>query len=366
MTAASRLTLPAGTHVAFGVPWDGYRMAVSTVMVRVLVDAVEWAGVSRDDLLRPLKIDPARLTEADGRFDPEEFARLQMHAMDLTRDEALGFHIAERTPDSAFDLIGHLVSHAPTLREALGLCAQFQRLIMDDTHITLSETGATATLHYQFGRTFERSDRMQAEFVVAAFLRFVRVFGGPSVAPQVASFEHARPAHHAEYVRLFGEVARFSQSETKLTFDRALLDRAQLHQNPGLYSVLRAQAERVLERVARGTRPADQVGRYLRARPPAKIPDLSTAAKDLGLSARSLRRRLAEDATSYRSLVRATLEASAGHMLLNPMHSIQETAHAMGFSNVGAFHRAFKRWTGMTPAQYRERRGGHPGDPEKQ
>src|ERR1019366_8491280 len=104
MTAASRLTLPAGTHVAFGVPWDGYRMAVSTVMVRVLVDAVEWAGVSRDELLRPLKIDPARLAEADGRFDPEEFARLQMHAMDLTHDEALGFHIAERTPDSAFDL----------------------------------------------------------------------------------------------------------------------------------------------------------------------------------------------------------------------------------------------------------------------
>src|ERR1019366_6548123 len=205
-----------------------YRMAVSTVMVRVLVDAVEWAGVSRDELLRPLKIDPARLAEADGRFDPEEFARLQMNAMDLTRDEALGFHIAERTPDSAFDLIGHLVSHAPTLREALGVCAQFQRLIMDDTHIRLSETGTTATLHYQFGRTFERSDRMQAEFVVAAFLRFVRVFGGPSVAPQVASLENARPAHHAEYVRLFGDVARFGQSETKLTFDRAMLDRAQL------------------------------------------------------------------------------------------------------------------------------------------
>jgi AraC-like DNA-binding protein len=337
VTAAGGLLLPAGIPVAFGVPLGGYRMAVSTVMVRILVDAVEWAGVSRDELLRPLKI-----------------------------DEALGFHIAERTPDSAFDLIGHLVSHAPTLREALSVCAQFQRLIMDDTHITLSETGASATLHHQFGRTFERSDRMQGEFVVAAFLRFIRVFGGPSVAPQVASFEHARPAHHAEYVRLFGDVVRFSQRETKLTFDRALLDRPQLHQNPGLYSVLRTQAERVLERVAPDTRPADQVGRYLRARPPAKIPDLSTAAKDLGLSARSLRRRLAEDATSYRLLVRATLEASAGHMLLNPMHSIQETAHAMGFSNVGAFHRAFKRWTGMTPAQYRERRGGHAGEPEKQ
>ena len=340
-------------------------MSVSTVMVRVLVDGVERAGVPRDELLRPQNIDPARLAEVDGRFELEEFGRLQMRAMDLTRDEALGLHIAEHTHDSAFDLIAHLVSHAPTLREAFGVCAQFQRLIMDDSQITLSETGTTAKLQYQFARTFERSDRMQAEFVVAAFLRFVRVFAGPGVEPQVASFEHARPAHHREYTRLFGDAARFSQSRTELAFDRPLLDHAQLHQNPELYSLLRSQAERALERVATGLRPADQIERYLRARSPARIPDISTAARDHGLSARSLRRRLAADATSYRSLVRATLEASAGHMLRDPRRSIQETAHALGFTNVGAFHRAFKRWTGMTPAQYRERRGGDGADPEK-
>jgi AraC-like DNA-binding protein len=340
-------------------------MSVSTVMVRVLVDAVERAGVPRDELLRPQNIDPEGLAEVDRRFDLEEFATLQMRAMDLTRDEALGLHIAERTHDSAFDLIGHLVSHAPTLREAFALCAQFQRLIMDDSHLTLSETGTTAALHYHFARTFERADRMLAEFVVAAFLRFVRVFAGPGVMPQIASFEHARPVHHREYARLFGDVARFSQRTTALTFDRALLDRAQLHQNPGLYSVLRTQAEHALERVAVAPRTADQVERYLRARPPARIPDISTAARDLALSARSLRRRLAADATSYRSLVRATLEASAGHMLRDPRHSIQETAHAMGFSNVGAFHRAFKRWTGMTPAQYRGQRGGDATEGEK-
>jgi AraC-like DNA-binding protein len=340
------------------------RMSVSTVMVRVLVDAVERAGAAREELLGSLNIDAARLAEVDGRFDHEEFAALQMRAMDLTRDEALGLHMAERTHDSAFDLIAHLVSHAPTLREAVGLCAQFQRLLMDDAHIALRETGASATLHYHFARRFDRADRMQAEFVLAGFLRLARVFGGPSVAPWAASFEHARPAHHREVARVFGEVVRFGQRTTGLTFDRAVLDRPQLHQHPALFTLLRSQAERALERVAVGLRPAEEVQRYLLARPPARIPDISTAARDLGLSARSLRRRLATDATSYRSLVRATLEASAGHLLRDPKGSIQQTARALGFSNVGAFHRAFKRWTGMTPSQYRERLDGPAVDRE--
>ncbi len=197
---------------------------------------------------------------------------------------------------------------------------------------------------------------MQAELVLAGFLRLVRVFGGAGLTPHAAAFEHSRPAHHREYARMFGDVVRFGQHTTALTFDRAVLDRSQLHQHPELFALLRSQAERALERVSTGLGPADKVKRYLLARPPARIPDLATAARDLGLSARSLRRHLAAEATSYRSLVRATLEASAGHLLRDPNRSIQETAGALGFSNAGAFHRAFKRWTGMTPAQYRERR----------
>jgi AraC-like DNA-binding protein len=340
-------------------------MGVSSIMVRVLVDAVERAGVARDEFLRSENIDAAQLTEVDGRFDLKTFATLQIRALDLTRDEALGLHIIDRIHDGAFDLISHLVSHAPTLREAVSLCAQFQRLIMDDSHVTLTETGTTAALECYFARTFERADRMQAEFILAGFLRFVRVFGGVGLVPIAASFEHARPAHHREYTRLFGDGVRFNQPVTALVFDRAVLDRVQLHQHPELLAMLRSQAERALDRVATGLGPADQLKRYLLARPPARIPDISTAARDLGVSPRSLRRRLAEEGTSYRSLVREILETSAGHMLRDPKQSIQETAYALGFANVGAFHRAFKRWTGLTPMQYRERRGGAAEDPAK-
>ena len=122
-------------------------MSISTILVRVIVDAVEKTGVLRDEFLRSLKIDPARLSRAEGRFDLEEFVRLEVRALDVTQDEALGLHIAERAPVTAFDLMSHLTSHAPTMREAFRLVVQFQHLLMDDCHIALKERGGSATIH---------------------------------------------------------------------------------------------------------------------------------------------------------------------------------------------------------------------------
>jgi AraC-like DNA-binding protein len=329
-------------------------MGLSAVLVRVIVDAVERAGVDRVALLAAAGIDERRLALAEGRFELAELVAVETHALDLTGDEALGLHIGEQVSEASMDLLAHVASHAPTLREALELCSQFQRLAFDDCRLCLQEKGTVATLRYEFARSTPRVDRMHAEFVIAGLSRLVRTFVGAKPVVFGASFEHARPVYAAQYTRPFGESVHFGARATELEFDRNGLDRPQLHQHPQLYSVLRAEAERALERVTAGQRPSDEVRRYLLARPPARIPDAATAARDLGISERSMRRRLAADNTSYRELVRAALETSAGHMLRDPNRSIQETAHALGFSDAGAFHRAFKRWTGRTPKQYRD------------
>ena len=87
---------------------------------------------------------------------------------------------------------------------------------------------------------------------------------------------------------------------------------------------------------------------------PPQRADMSTVARALGMSVRSLRRRLAEEGKSYNDLANEALAAVAKQLLRDKRRTIQETAYDLGFSDTSTFHRAFKRWTGMTPSTFRE------------
>lgn len=327
---------------------------MSTFIVRALVEVVERSGVTRATLMAAAQLDVARLDDILGGFAFPEFVALEERALDLTGDDGLGLRLAEQSTEAAFDIVAHLATHAPTLRDAIGLCVQFQRLLMEGTALTVSERGDSASVRCEFPRSNLRGDRLLAEFVMGGFTRMIRTFTGHDARLRAVSFEHPRPPHARAYARAFGGAERFSQPFTGLEFDRALLDRRQLHHHPELYSILHSNAETKLEQMARGERFVDRVRQYLLSVPPKRLPDMASVARDLGLSPRSLRRRLADDGMSYKALVQSVLAIRATQLLSDPNRTIQETAAEMGFSDPSAFQRAFKRWKGMTPGQFKD------------
>ena len=327
---------------------------VSTFIVRALVEVVERSGVTREALMAAAELDVTRLDDILGGFGFPELVALEERALDLTGDEGLGLRLAEQSSEAAFDVVAHLTTHAPTLRDAVALCIQFQRLLMEGTALTLRERGDSATVRCEFPRSTPRGDRMLAEFAMGGFARMIRSFAGHAAKLRAVSFEHPRPPHARAYARAFGGAERFSQRFTGIELDRALLDRRQLHHHPELYSVLHGDAATKLERMARGKSFVDRVKQHLLSVPPKRMPDMAGVARDLGLSTRSLRRRLADDGASYKALVQSVLELRATQMLGDPNRTIQETAAEMGFSDPSAFQRAFKRWKGMTPGQFKE------------
>ena len=132
-----------------------------------------------------------------------------------------------------------------------------------------------------------------------------------------------------------------------------LLSRASRYSNPRLKAILTNEADRIIQRLERPMTCAERVREWLAARAPGDAPTMSVAAEQLGMSVRSLRRSLSEQAVCYPKLLEETRVAFAKRLLEDSARSIYQVAFDMGFSDPTAFHRAFRRWTGMTPLQYR-------------
>jgi AraC-like DNA-binding protein len=329
-------------------------MSVSVNFAHVLAEAVEAAGISRENLLKTAAIDAARLADVDGRLGHDEYARLLTAALDLTGDEALGLHMGERTGPARFGVFGHVVSHAGTMREALAGLLRFIRLATDDDPgSVLQEQRDRAILAYRGPPPASRCGRARAEFAMVGYLRIVRHFAGTRRTLESAQFEHDAPAYRAEYARIFGGTVRFRGEFTGIVFDRRLLDYPRHPRQVEEYAAMESLAQRKLTRMTRGGGLAPRLLEYLAAQPLSAQADSNAAARWSGVSARSLRRKLEEEHTSFTRLLTEARSIAAKRMLEDPARSIGEITYALGFSETSAFYRAFKRWTGMTPAAYR-------------
>jgi AraC-like DNA-binding protein len=253
--------------------------------------------------------------------------------------------------ESSFGLLSHLVAHASSLRHAIELVSQFHGLLVDDVAIALDEHTGTARLRCKLYAPIETS---VVELIIAGLVRMLRTFGCGAHEIHDVCFEHGRPAHHHAYSAAFGGAERFAQPFTGIEFAAHALDRPHMHWQPELQALMRAEAERGMQRLSRSLTCAERVRAWLAGRRDRQVPDMAVASRELGISVRSLRRRLEEEGTSYRELTQSMIYESACSMLRNPDLTLQAIAHALGFADSSTFHRAFMRWAGQTPLAYRD------------
>jgi AraC-like DNA-binding protein len=327
--------------------------AVSGVLLRALADVSLQHGISPEALFQEEEKVFMACEPVETRVPLSEYRRLLGRAIALTGEPAIALRAGHYASESAFDLLAPLVAHVPTLRDGIREIRQFQSLFFTGAYLHLTEHSGVARLRWEFPRAHEPSDRCIAEFLMAGMVRMLRAFGCGRGDLHAARFEHRAPSYRQAYSSIFQGTERFSDKLTGLEFAAHLLDRPHLHSNPGLQTLIRAEVERRLARVSRPTTLVDRLRAYLRNQPAARVPDMAEAAQDLGVSVRSLRRRLSEEGLSFRVLIQELQCAHACAMLRNADLTLQGVAHALGFADAASFHRAFKRWTGRTACEYR-------------
>jgi AraC-like DNA-binding protein len=198
--------------------------------------------------------------------------------------------------------------------------------------------------------------RHPSECLLAVLLRVARRTTGSNLRPAAVAFRHAAPPEASVHHRVFGVLPRFAQPHHELAFHRAALDTPHVAPDAGLVSL----AERHLERQTDELPPVEtfpgRVRRVLLEELQLGEPTLARVAARLRMSERTVQRRLGDDGTSMQALLDEVRCQIAVRQLAGSRRTIAEISYAVGFAEVRAFHRAFKRWTGLTPAAYRQSR----------
>jgi AraC-like DNA-binding protein len=337
---------------------------VGVSLVRALVEEVCRRGHDGRALLVAAGISPTIVEDPEARIEGGPYDLLQELALSTTGDPALGLHMGENASVSAFNLAGQIASQSVTIRDALDALLTYYRLVADTSAPRLVEDGDLAHIVFEIVRSPNPlCNRLRQEFGVtrteAIGLAFFR--GRPLRRDLEVWFEHARPPYAAEYTRIFGGRERFDRPHAGFVIPRGfldeLLDARQVHHDVRLSRLLKSQADDWLARLDANEGFAGKIRRMIvQSFPDLPPPQLDGAAQRLGISGRVLKRRLQQEGQSFKLVVGAAMHELACAMLAKPHVTVKETAHRLGFSEPSAFQRAFKRWTGVTPKEWRRSR----------
>jgi AraC-like DNA-binding protein len=340
-------------------------MNVSITIVRAIVDELQRRGVPPAEVCARAGFEPEELADATARISVERYEKAVSAALALSSDPALGLRVAWSAPAGALHVVGHLLVNCESMRDAIDQFFRFSPLILEGTSWSLSEDGDLARFVYaqQLVAAPEHA-RFDAEFCLTLVLKLGFQLIGREAPPTLVRFRHTTPPYARDYEPIFGTAVVFEQETNEIVFKRKYLDLPQMHRDETVRELLRGRAEDLLARRGADELP-HRIGALLRGDSNLATLDVGQLAQRLGITPRSLQRRLRERGISLTELFETAKRDVACSALHAPKASIKDIAYRLGFSEPSAFHRAFKRWTGTTPAEFRRRALAGDNDPAR-
>lgn len=320
--------------------------------VKPLADLLSARGFDTAAWLAPAGFSPADLDRLEHRISLADSVALVEDALVLTGDPALGLHVVENVTSRATDLFTYLAATSNTGREAFEAGTRYVEVAGSDFEFSLEVRSGRSIVSTRSAITDGAQDRFFAEVTVGLMVKFGRIVAGALDASAEAWFAYPAPDYADEYGRVLELPIRFDAPCHALSSSADRLDAPLPRADSRLQELLEQHARRLYEALPRSDCFADRVRDAILAELPSGDPGADHIAQRLHLSTRTLRRRLRHEGTTHRELLDAVRSELARSYLASRELGASEVAFLLGFSDTSAFHKAFRRWTGLSPAAW--------------
>jgi AraC-like DNA-binding protein len=306
---------------------------------------LQGTGLKEGDLISP---------GPEQAFSLEQEFRFHRNLLELTGDPLLGLKLGKAYTLQSYGLFGYAFLSAPTLRQALVIACNYGPLSFTLFDVGFSTEGSVAILRFSHSIAIPQD---LLTFYVDRDL-IASTFGGDMALPQpmvplAVSLMHGNESLSSDYEHHFGCPVEFNAPHSELRMDAANLDTPMPLRDAETSTLCQQQCQLLLARMSKSSGFVDQVRQLIVARP-GYFPDIDYVAESLNTTSRTLRRRLADENSSYQQILAEVRYQLACEYLGTSSLPLEEISVLLGYSTPGNFSHAFKRWHGNSPRQYRQ------------
>ena len=327
---------------------------VSVQVVRTLVERLRERGLPLGKLLAAVDLKPSRLDDVNDHFPLRSYVSLFEAAADLSENPLLGLSFSATAGPEALGALGFLFVSSDTLGQGLANLCRYVSAVQDATDNAVELDGELALITYQISDDRISPRRQDAEYSLGVILRLIRAYASGRCEPVEVHLEHGPKADRRAYEHAFDCPVFFGQSRNAIVLKAADLDIRSVALSDALAEILETQLRDRVESKNRMQSFADRVAGALTPTSIQQKVSFGHLAQDMRVSQSTLYRRLSSENQSFRRVLDDRREAMARRLLANSRMSIAEVASALGYAENASFTRAFRRWTNLSPRQFRD------------
>lgn len=320
---------------------------------RVIVRYLLSKGFLTSPIEARLKAPVTALESEDFRLPFKHYLKLWEHAIKVTDDPALGLKLGCRFDEEEIGLVGHIFFSNATLQNAIKQYQRYFSITNEAMRVELVTEASKAKLRFQCLET-ELYCIPDIERTIAAGITRARQQIEQTLPIDYISVQHKRPSYGACYQQLLSCPIEFSAEHTEIVFDVKYLTFRLPHKSSSLQKVLSKHLDSLLSKISAKHSTSSQVAKLIKKRLATDAIDSEQIARKLNMSRQTLYRKLNSENISFHELVEQVRKERALHYLTQEQYSLSQIAFLLGFSELSAFSRAFKRWTGVSPGKYKK------------